>query len=382
MIFFIRKARRAPVGSIRRRKGGLFKKTRPGHWQILHEIVNQKLESADVHPNTGEGRLMRIAATQLTRHMTTKTGPYNRTIADKFLTQQFGHLRYRRFGEWKRLTIDSVEKYINHIAALDTGERASNPTKTFIAVKKWREKLKEETFLLNSDSERDAWVAAQFKRSGKPISAVLFAARQVLGSLHMSMIDESSFAGFCKAIITKCYEKGPAEVQTDEVRRWAKAFRTLNRKKRLVNIQAALMTHIHEDPLWEREAKWFKYCAGRMNARSGKVDLNAMTNYIKNAKRKYKVPPRIDHDMHDETVRAKIRLGLIGLQKKKGKLVKADAATGYRGDVLPEEVTLESWMSYLNEGGPVIPPARISDKTLEEIVAQFDLLSIHEDESE
>jgi len=339
MTTFIFKSKQALVGEIRKRKAGKFVKESPGHWRMLKEIVGTKLDGASVHANTDEAKKMHSAARLLTKHMLSKKGPFNRSVADKFLNSEFGHLEYRRFAEWKRLTIDSVEKYIKHLSALQTGEPVRNQTKAFDDVKQWREDLEHETSSLKTDVERDAWVASKFAAKKKPIAHLLYAAREIIGrETHMSMVPENGFKGLCKSIIQKAYEHGPTEFDAKMLDRFNKAFKTFfdkagSKSDNLVPLSKALAKGASV-PEFAKNPKWFVYCCQRQAMfNEGMVDLDGIAQYMKNAMRVHgtKNPPSPDYDDPSGAMRAQAKMGLITPAKAIQKMKKEAKPSHFEG---------------------------------------------------
>lgn len=313
---FLLKAKALPVGTVRRRKSGKFIKDRPGHWKMLKEIVLDKLEGAAVHPNTSEAKTMQSAARQLARHMMgARNVQFSRSLADSYLNEQFGHLGYRRFGEWKRLTIDSVEKYFKHLTAVYEGDAARNPPESAQELAKWKADLVRGTQGLLSDTERDEWVAAQFAARKRPVGHILYAARELVGrGTHLSMVPDSGFKGLCKAIIEKCYDHGPAGLSKEQLEVWNKAFNTFFRKveegnANLMPLPKAL-AQIGTKKFFKENPKWFVYCCTRMAGKNdGIVDLGGIEQYMQRAMKyhKTKTPPPYDYDDPSGALRARVR---------------------------------------------------------------------------
>jgi hypothetical protein len=316
--------RSLPIGSVRKWKSGFYIKNKTGNWSMLKEIVNGKLSSTDVHPNSHEGRAMHSGARMLARFMTNR-GPFNRSIADKFLEEHFSHHEYKKFKSWKKHTIDSVEKYYKHSHALYSGNHVQHETKAFEQIKKWQDSLKKETALLTTDKERDAWVAKQFRSAKKPIDDLIYASREILGDKPMSMVQSSGFTGLCRAIIMKAYEHGPSQFDKETIGKFRKSFNTFfekatTGKMKLVPLSMALTKHHSDKPLYKQHPKWFMYCCTRQAGKNnGMVDLNGIESYMVNAMKKYKTknPPKVDYDAIDDTMRAQIRLGMLNPAKAK-----------------------------------------------------------------
>lgn len=323
MINFLIKAKRAVVGAVRKRKAGTFKKVGPHNWQMLHEIVHKKQQSlggqVDIHPNMDEAKLMHTAAKKLTSHLAGKHGKFSPREAHRFLDEHFGHLGYRRFGLWKQATIDSVEKYMKELAALNEGGAdVRNTSDQFHAIKDWHRFLEQQGSLLKTDVERDALVSAKFASRKKKIAHILFICRDIIGpTTPLSMVPQTGFKGFCKSIIEKVYEHGPEGLSKEQLGVWNKAFDSMFARagaQKLLPLPRAL-AQAHTKPFFKANPKWFVYCCTRTAAQNdGVVNLSDIERYMKNAIKFHgtKNPPQFDYDDPTGSTRARVRGYMVG----------------------------------------------------------------------
>jgi len=169
-------------------------------------------------------------------------------------------------------------------------------------VSRWESQIAKIHASEKTEMEKDAWVAGQFAKAGKPIGHLLYASREIIGrGANLNAIDNKGFKGLCKAIIEKAYESGPKGFEMETIKRFEKAFNTWFEKvaqpkiTRHVPLYKAL-GKINDDDFYKKHPKWFLYCCSRLAMHNeGMVDMSAVKPYMKNAIRKYngKVPETI-----------------------------------------------------------------------------------------
>lgn len=318
----IAKAKKAPVGTRRKRKTGVWIKDKPGHWKMLREHVKVQHSKDEVHPNHSHAKLMQQAAAKIVRHVGKSEGRYSRSIGDKILDNEFkGKHDIGRFGLWKKRVLDAVEKYFKDMSSVYGGESVRNPSNTAQRIKAWREALANSSLELHSQAERDSWVSEQFASRGKKVAHIMYAAREFIGrDTHLSVVPDTGFKGLCKAIITKLYEHGPDGLDKKQIATWEKAFKTVFDRKEGVVVPLAKALGMHgTKAFYKNNPKWFFYCCTRYAMKNdGHVDMSMIESYMKNAMRYHgsKNPPSPTYDQEDETMLAKIRLGLTPAKKK------------------------------------------------------------------
>jgi len=322
---FLFKAKKFPVGTIRKRKSGRWIKDKPGHWHMLREIVRDRHNLDGVHSNDQSARMMQRAARSLARHLIEHRGEFNAELAHRFLDREYGHLGYRRFGLWKKRVIEAVNKYIANVRAAYTGGAGREPSGVLKDIQKWKAALTEANAELKTDVERDEWVAKQFEHRKRPIRHLLYACREMIGKdTPLSMVPDSGFRGLCKAIIEKAYEHGPSGFSKDELERYTKAFDSVFKKpaseegaEKPIPLARALAL-AHTKPIFRQHPKWFVYCVTRMAAKNeGHVLMSEIPKYIENARRAHgtKNPPAVDYDDPAGMLRSQVRLGLLSPAK-------------------------------------------------------------------
>lgn len=323
------KAKKMPVGTRRKRKTGWWIKDKPGHWKLLREHVKTQHEKDDVHHSHSHAKLMQQAAAKIVRHFGRNRRGYSRTVAEALLDSEYQHTDISKFAQWKKRTLDGVEKYLKEMGGI-YGEGAKPTTKTAQQIQKWQDHLATASLDLHTQVERDQWVANYFASQRKPIAHVLYAAREFIGrDVHLSQVPREGFKGLCKAIIEKVYEHGPAGLDKEQIKVWEKAFSTVfsNKPDNLVPLAKALNKASQKQ--FRNDAKWFVYCCTRYAMKNeGMVDMSAIPSYIKNAKRYHgsKNPPSPTYDQEDESVLSAIRLGLLKPEQAK-KLAKKPTIT-------------------------------------------------------
>jgi hypothetical protein len=310
---YLIKAKRAPVGTIRKRKSGRWIKDRPDHWRLLHEIVSAVHQDDGLHQNHSAAKLMHRAAKDVIRYASKHRNGYSRPLAKRYLEMEYGHHGY--MAPWYNATLNSVEKYFKQMQNAYEGKSTQHSA---TSIKEWRESLATASLDLRTDSERDQWVSTQFMAKKKPISHILVAAREFLGGKHMSTVPDTGFIGLCKAIINKVYEHGPSGLSKEQIEIWDKAFRTVLFKTEsgddsFVPLQKAL-TKVNSKAFFRQNPKWFVYCAVRYAGKNdGMVNMSHIESYMKNAMKKHgtKNPPRPDYDDKDGLIQSQVRLGML-----------------------------------------------------------------------
>jgi hypothetical protein len=324
----ILKSKNFLVGTRRKRKSGWWLKDRPKHWQLLRQHVTRQYRSAGVHPNHPHAKAMYSAASRLIRHFANSRTGFSEDMASVVLDNHFGHLKdsMRRYGLWKNHTISAVKKYLKEMGAVYGEGAARNASEISKHIAEWQEKVSAAALENKSQVEMDDFVARQFASHKKKIAHLIFAARQFVGvDTPLSQTPDTGFKGFCKAIITKFYEHGPAGVSQEQLKVWEKAFETVfknardHQVNRLIPLAKSL-TQAEREPYWREHPKWFVYCCTRLAIKNdGLVDLAAVSSYMKNSMKYHgsKNPPSPTYDQTEETILSQIRLGMLRPSKAK-----------------------------------------------------------------
>ena len=303
-------AKKFTIGTIRKWKSGKVIKDAPNHWKILQEITKDKIDTIVEHGNETEAKLAHQAVKKLVMYFKTQ----GQGTLEKYLNDNYSDKGIERFGAWKKAVLSSVEKYFEHVKALQNDANIKEASSTFTAIQKWRRELGDEFELLDTALQRDALVTEKFNKAGKNIAHLLYAAREIIGrDVSLNDVSDSGFKGLCKAVITKIYQDGPKGLSKGQLETFNKAFdqffkKTADGTAKYVSLPKAL-TFVHKKQFFKENPRWFLYCCTRQASKNdGVVDLSTVEDYMKNAMKFHGTdnPPQSDYDDPTGGTRAKI----------------------------------------------------------------------------
>lgn len=153
---------------------------------------------------------------------------------------------------------------------------------------------------LKTDADRDEHIAKLFAKKGIKFDHIIHPARMVLGNRPLDSIPNHGFAGLCKLIIERAYDRGPSGFDKEFLRNINKAFKTAfsERDTQVIPLHEALKKK-NSQALFKRYPKWFEYCCQRYALKNGgMVDLKHIPKYIENARSYHgsKNPPPVMYD--------------------------------------------------------------------------------------